>query len=94
MDNKKYNRIAQILNEIKETFGFNVDEDDSNAGEPEGASGGKGSKLTSYEIAPYAITGGRANFATNAAVDGGTLKAKLNHPNVTYGSPSTKGSKH
>jgi len=77
MDNKKYYQIAQILNEIKETFGFNVDDLDSQPAEPDGASGGNRSKLTSYGIAPYGNSA--ANFATNAAVEGGTMKGKINY---------------
>jgi len=82
MDNKKYRVIAQILNEIKETFGFNVDDSNSDEAEPDGASGGKGSRLTQYEIAPYAQSG--ANFAMNAAIDGGTAKGKLNRSNMSH----------
>lgn len=55
---------------MQETFGFNIDDMESVAAEPDGLeSGGKGSKMTNYEIAPYGRSG-QQYFSTNVAVDG------------------------
>lgn len=47
LDNKKYKQIARILAEIRETFGFNPEQEDSET--PEGSGTGKGSQVTNYD---------------------------------------------